>query len=343
MKVLITGGAGFIGSYFAETLIDMGHDIISLDIAPPSKAVDDVDYQIGDIRNAPRLRSLVDGVDAVLHLAAAHHDFGISESTFESVNVDGTRNLCDAMSDANVKHICFFSTVAVYGNEAVPPISEVSEPRPSSPYGVTKFRAEGVLENWTHQENDRKCLIIRPTVTFGAENYANMFSLIRQIEMKRYVKIGAGKNIKSLSYVENIVDAVIQIWLGDRPTRQQYQVFNYIDKPDLSSEQIADIIYDELGFKPPGLRIPFPLARALALPFDLAILLTGKNFPISGARIRKLAKDQTKYESQSIIDHGVSTKVPLEEGIRKMVRWYMKTGRHRKKSEIRRSIPSKLG
>ena len=113
---------------------------MSIDLAPPATSVDSVEYLIGDIRDKYRLRSVADGCEAILHLAAAHHDFGIDKETFRSVNVEGTRLVTEVASELSIKSICFYSSVAVYG-DVEPPVSEDSEPKPVSDYGITKWNA----------------------------------------------------------------------------------------------------------------------------------------------------------------------------------------------------------
>jgi len=180
---------------------------------------------------------------------------------------------------------------------------------------------------------------MRPTVTFGMGNFANMFTLIKQIESNRFLPVGAGTNIKSLSYVENIVDAVLTLWLASKPSQSSYRPFNYVCKPDLSSGEIANIIYEALGKKPPKIRVPYWLARALALPLDLVIAVTKKNLPVSGARIKKMAKSQTQFESQLIREAGFEQKISLREGIEKMVHWYVESGKVEAEKGIKRRLP----
>ena len=165
----------------------------------------------GDVRDIEAVREAVAGCDAVLHLAAAHHDFGINESTFFAVNKDGASVLCQAMDELGVRRVCFYSTVAVYGS-AAPPLTEETHPEPESHYGRSKLAGEKVFEAWTLQGDDRRALVIRPTVTFGPYNFANMYSLIRQIDRKQFFQAGKASNIKSLSYIENIMAATLWLW-----------------------------------------------------------------------------------------------------------------------------------
>ncbi|MEL7498518.1 MAG: NAD(P)-dependent oxidoreductase [Planctomycetota bacterium] len=348
MRILITGGTGFIGCYFVNELLSLGHSINVLDLHPfeegahgidPKTIVDDdrVRFFQGDVRDAETVREAIHECQAVLHLAAAHHDFGISEKTFDEVNIGAAQILCDAMDAVGIKQICFFSTVAVYG-ETEPPVDEDAQLDAISPYGKTKLGGEQIFQTWAEADSSRRCLTIRPTVTFGVGNFANMFTLIKQIESGMFLPVGDGKNIKSLSYVENIIDATVRQWL-DQPVDEPYKVYNYVCKPDLTSREIADIVYKALGKKTPSFRVPYLLARALALPMDLVIGVTGKNLPISGARIRKLAKAQTQYESDRIRDDGYQQRVTLEEGIQRMVQWYLDRGKEEAKQGVKRRLP----
>lgn len=333
MKIAVTGGSGFIGSYFYDLLSSQGHEVVILDLVPPHRPAPRATYVPGDIRDEGACRRAFAGCERVLHLAAAHHDFGIAREEYFSVNEGGTGVIARVMEELGITSACFYSTVAVYGT-APRPLTETSVPQPVSPYGQSKLAGEGVLRAWAEGKEGRTCLVIRPTVTFGPRNFANMYSLIRQIERKRFLPIGSGTNIKSLSYVENIVDATDYLWgLGEAGGKGRvgpgFHVFNYIDKPDLTSRQIVDAVYRSLGRRPPGFNVPLWFALLAGLPFDLAIAVTGKNLPVSTARMRKLC-EETKFEADKIRHAGFRPKHTLEEGIRRMVAWYEAEGRYQK-------------
>lgn len=328
MNILVTGGSGFIGRYFVESLAAAGDSVTILDLVTPEWDTGRARFVKGDIRDEALVRLVLPGHDAILHLAAAHHDFGIERETFFDVNQRGARVLCAAADAAGVTNVCFYSSVAVYGDTPEPRFED-SAKAPNSPYGESKLAGEAVFEQWTRAGGGRRCLVIRPTVTFGPRNYANMYTLIRQIYSGKFLQVGAGTNLKSLSYVENIVDATLFLWR--RPgAAAAFEVFNYIDKPDLESRQIAAAIYESLGKRPPRLKLPLGVALCAALPFDAVIAVTGKNLPVSSARIRKLASTQTKFESDKVFAAGYKPKVTLREGIDRMVKWYLAEGRHKK-------------
>ena len=120
----------------------------------------------------------------------------------------------------------------------------------------------------------------------------------------------------------------VKMFLMDKKELQPFEVFNYIDKPDLSSVEIAEQCYKSLGRKLPRWRPPTWLLLLCAKPFDLIIALTGKNVPVSTARVRKLFVDQTKFEAQKVIDAGFKAEASVREGIDRTAKWYTSTGKN---------------
>jgi nucleoside-diphosphate-sugar epimerase len=335
MKILITGGSGFIASHFYAPLLDAGYEVVNCDLIDPPPQAHGATFMRSDIRDQVGLRRAMAGCDAVLHLAAAHHDFGIAEPTFFDVNAAGAEVVCQAMDDQGITKVCFYSTVAVDGS-APPPHHEDAAVAPVSPYGSSKLAGETVFRHWTERGGGRRCLVIRPTATIGARHFANMYSLIRQIDSGHFWPVGKGQNVKSLAYVENLVEATIAVWLEETRARRPFDIFNYVDKPDLTSADIITTIHEALGRRPPRISVPYPLAMALALPFDLAIGMSGRNLPISRERIRKLATAETRFEAAKFSATGFRPRVSLKAGLTRMVQWYLAEGRNQ---QVARHLP----
>lgn len=324
-KVLVIGSSGFVGSHLEPMLTSMGVQMVRFDLYPDPHG--DHPTHIGDVRDVGALIEAMEGCTAVLNLAAAHHDFGIGTATFESVNVGGARAVCAAMEHHGITNLCFYSSVAVYGEHDTPP-DEHTACAPVNDYGRTKLAAEAIYRDW-EAAGDRRALIVRPAVVFGPRNYANLYKLIRQIDRRRFFPVGPGTNRKSMCYVPNLVQAIAYLW--GAPPRQpagEDEVYNYADKPDLASKDVIAQVYGALGRKAPRMHLPLPPIMLAAKPFDLLTRLTGKDLPITSARVEKLSEAETAFAADRIREVGYTPQHSLPAGITAMVQWYLREGRH---------------
>ncbi len=335
-RIVVLGGSGFIGSHIIPALVDAGLDVVNYDLYPPQRRLPDGVADLrGDIRDEARLTDALAGADAVLNLAAAHHDFGLTEATFTSVNVDGAAAITRAMSAAGVDNLCFYSSVAVYGEQPSAPTEE-TQPAPVNTYGRTKLAAEGVYRAWQDEApaGTRRVLIVRPAVVFGPGNTANMYRMIDQIARRRFVQVGPGANRKSMVYVENIVAAILHFWR--REPLVSPEVYNCVDTPDLTSRAIIARVYRALGRRVPALRLPLAPAIACARPLDWIAARTGRNLPITSERIAKVASAETVFSSERMREHGYVQARRIEAGIDEMVAWYTAAGR---RVRVREHLP----
>lgn len=322
MKVCVTGATGFIGYELCRRLEASGHHVVGLDLIPPEQGQHLPGFVAGDIRDPAAVRRAIAGCEAIFSLAAAHHDFGIEEATYFSVNRDGSQVICDEADRAGIRRICWYSSCAVYGSAASPK-AETTSPMPQGPYGASKLAGEAVFRAWVGRGEDRRALVIRPTITFGPGNVANMYSLIRQIASGRFVIAGRATNHKSLSYLENLLDATLYLW---NRGWSEMEVFNFVEKPDLTSREIAETVAAALGRSRPLPSIPLVLALAATLPFDVATAVTGRDFGVSSMRVRKLFAMETRFEANKLASTGFRSAVPVREGIRRMVQWWQQAG-----------------
>lgn len=320
-KILITGGSGFIGRYFVEKFPN--HDVVLFDIREPDYR-SHARYVQGDIRSELDVDAAMQGVELVIHLAAMHHDFGIADEEYFDTNTKGALVIAKAAKKHGVKKIINFSTVAVYGNLGNPgPTSEETPPSPQSAYGKSKLEAETIFKDWATETNGN-LVIVRSTVVFGAWNLANVLNLIKAIDTGVYVHVGDGNSIKALAYVENIVDAALFALSKDEIG---ICLFNYVDTPSLTNREIANMQASMLG-KKIQIHVPLWFAILMAIPFDLAIALTGKNMSISSKRVKKFCT-QTNHGASKIREMGFQPRVSMQDGMQKMIRWYLSTKKNR--------------
>lgn len=307
MNILLTGGSGFVGSNLINQLrsnpkyqilnIDKKGSIWHKDI---TNIIDINDNKIDEIKFNP---------DTIIHLAAEHRDDVNPKSLYYDVNVNGTKNIINLAKSRNTKSIIFFSSVAVYGF-AKKGTNESGDINPFNEYGSTKWLAEIELKKWHNEDpTNRKLVIIRPTVIFGPRNRGNFYNLINQIASSRFLKIGSGKNFKSLAYIDNVVDFVS----STINFKSGYHCYNYVDKPDMDMNQVISTIYKALGKKEPIMKIPYSLGLIMAKMVDFISMISGKKFSISSVRIKKFCSD-TSFES-SIEKTGYIRQKELQEAI----------------------------
>ena len=150
MRVLVTGGAGFIGAHLANTLHQNGVSVRVLDnlsSGDNANLLPGINFSRGDVRDIPKLWSLLQGVDVVFHLAAL---VSVPASVlyprdYNDVNVGGTVALLEACRDVGVKRVVLASSATVYGDQKVQPVTEDLPPNPAVPYAVSKLAAERYL------------------------------------------------------------------------------------------------------------------------------------------------------------------------------------------------------
>jgi nucleoside-diphosphate-sugar epimerase len=322
MKIAITGDSGFIGSYLTRYLIEQGHTVVGIDINPVKKYEIRYHAVTGDILDAAALEKLPEGIECIIHLAAAHKDFGIPKDEYYRVNVDGIRSLLRFASQRQIQKFIFYSTVAVYGNNQ--PSNETTTPEPNNHYGGSKLEAEKVLQSWTSEHAGRESVILRPTVVFGPLNVANIFKLIKQVCDGNFIWVGDGRNIKSVTYVENLVGATSFLLPLLKPG---VTIYNYSDEPHMQTRDLVALIARLSGKRVPSFRIPMSAALFAAGLFDILGKLSGYDFPITSARIKKF-NTSTEHRSDKIRAAGYHPSHTIEEGLRKNIQWYAENKHH---------------
>lgn len=305
-KITIIGGSGFVGTNLCRALALKQQDFEILDLKLSNEFEDKC--KIADVRDPQSLRASITG-DVVINLAAVHRDDVQDKSQYQRTNVDGAANVATVCADLGINKIVFTSSVAVYGF-ATPGTDENGEIKPFNEYGRTKYEAEKRLINW-YEEGNRKLIIVRPTVIFGEGNRGNVYNLFKQISSGVFVMIGDGKNKKSMAYIGNVVEFLIQCIQSE----EDFKVYNYIDTPDLTINELVSIarrtLHDKKG---PGFHLPYIIGLLAGYIADGISKVTGKRLPISSIRVKKF-KSTTEFKSNKQELDGFMPPYSLQEGI----------------------------
>ena len=315
MTIVIVGGSGFIGTHLTRRLQAEGQDVRIVDVVP-SRLMPEASVA-ADVRDEDALRRVFADASAVVLLAAEHRDDVRDPSRYYSVNVDGMTAVCRAAECADVSRIIFTSSVAVYDFGASHPIDELTTPAPTNHYGRSKLLAEQVLERWRKSSDDRRAVIVRPTAVLGEGSKGNIRTLIASIRAGRFVMVGRGRNRKSLCYVGNLV-SLLALLLRETPKEL---TVNAVDKPDFTMGALVRFIRKELGVARliDRVRVPYSVAVAGGQAAALAGRVLGREVQTTALRIRKF-RTETMVESKVFGQMPLEPRVPLEEGLRSMIR-----------------------
>ena len=252
----------------------------------------------------------------VVNLAAEHRDDVRQESLYDEVNVVGVENICAAANKNHVKTIIFTSSVAVYGF-ALLGTDETGKISPFNAYGRTKYEAELVYRTWQEEKpHDRTLVIVRPTVVFGEGNRGNVYNLLKHVASGWFVMVGNGKNKKSMAYVENVA-AYLEHTLFFRPG---IHVYNYVDKPDFTMNDLVATFQQTLG-KPRKIlfRLPYGLGYVCGVGFDALAAIFGRSFAVSLMRIKKFCSNSVF--NAAVAQTGFVAPVPLAEALKRTVKY----------------------
>ena len=256
-RVLVTGGAGFIGSNLARGLLERGDEVRVLDnFSTGSRAnLDGPDIQLveGELRSYERVHNAVRGVEVVFHLGGLG---SVPRSvqdplTTSAVNVEGTLNVLLAARDEGVRRVVFASSSSVYGSTAALPAQESGPVDPISPYGVAKLAAERYCVSFSRVYDSFETVVLRYFNVFGPRQnpfsqYAAAVPLfITSIAEGRPVTVfGDGEQSRDFTYVANVVDANLRA--AEAPEANG-RIFNVAAGAPHSVNELADTIGALLG------------------------------------------------------------------------------------------------
>ncbi len=316
MNITLIGGSGFVGTRLLGLLGEQPEKYTLRNIDKRQSHFFPHVTQLADVRDAEALREKIAGSDVVVLLAAEHRDDVSPVSLYYDVNVGGMKNVLEAMLATGVRRLVFTSSVAVYGLNKENP-DETHPADPFNHYGKSKWQAEEVLQQWHAEHPDFNIGILRPTVIFGERNRGNVFNLLRQISSGRFLMIGGGRNRKSMAYVGNIVSFIR--FLIDEKT-EGYNVYNYVDKPDFTMNELVFHVSEVLGKHIPTTHVPYWLGMLGGKCFDLLAAITRKKLTISSVRVKKFCAT-TQFDARKAHAPGFSAPYTLGQGLERTLRF----------------------
>jgi dTDP-glucose 4,6-dehydratase len=310
--ILVTGAAGFIGSFLTEKFAKMGacvkafvkynsrNDIGCLNFLP-KKILDDIEIIMGDLRNADALKNTFKNTDIVIHLGAVisiPYSYIRPEEVVET-NVLGTLNVLTSAKDANVERVVHASTSEVYGTARYIPIDEEHPLQAQSPYSASKIAADKLVESFYRTYN-LPVVTIRPFNTYGPRQSTRAIipAIIVQMLTKNNIQIGALKPVRDFTYIDDMINAFLKIVLKDGIEGETINIGSGVG---VSVEHLVNLIKK--------------IVRK-----DVKVVVNKKRLRPPFSEVERLIADTKK--ARAVLDW--KPKVTLENGLKRTVRWFEK-------------------
>ena len=326
MKVLLTGGSGFLGSYVAEQLAAEGHSVRAL-VRPRSdkrvlEKLPGVEFAAGAIEDRSSLTSAVEGVDAVVHVAGIVK--ARKPADFFAVNAQGTRNLLDAvLARGGLRRFVYVSSLAAVGPSLDgTPVADDAEPRPVTHYGRSKLEAERMV---LAAGGQLPVTVIRPPVIYGPRDRETLafFTSVRNGVLPM---TGDGLNTLSVIYVADCAAAIVRaVTAADAPSGRTYFVEDgavYVWREALADIEAA---LGRRAFVRVGM--PLGVVRVAAAATQLWGALTNTAQMLTLDKVNELTQPHWVCSGEGARrDLGWTAKVQWQQGVQESVKWYREQG-----------------
>ncbi|WP_456367001.1 NAD-dependent epimerase/dehydratase family protein [Thermococcus sp.] len=263
MRVLVTGGAGFIGSHLVDALMETGNEVRVLDDLSAG-SLDNIkrwlnnerfEFIKGDMRDSGTVKEAVEGVEAVFHLAA-NPEVRIGAQSPELIyetNVLITYNLLNALRDSSVQYLIFTSSSTVYGDAELIPTPENYAPlEPISVYGGAKLAAEALISGYAHTFGFRALIFRLANIIGERSNHGVIYDFINKLRKnpEELEILGDGTQRKSYLHVSDTVEGMLKIFEYFGKGSKTVDFYNLGNDDWITVGEIAEIVSEEMGLKP---------------------------------------------------------------------------------------------
>jgi len=335
MKVLVTGGSGFLGINLVRYLLGRGYDVRVIDIAPfdyPEKS--EIEFMLGDIRDMNAVDKAVKDVDVVVHAAAALPLY--TKKEILDTNYRATFHVLDAARQYGIKRCVYISSTAVYGIPDHHPLKEDDMLIGVGPYGNAKIKSEKLCEQF---RSEGMCIsILRPKSFIGPERLG-IFALFYSwaLDAKDFPLLGNGKNKYQLLDVDDLC-AAIHLCLT-KPKNKVNDVFNIGAEVFSSMKHDFQAVLNYAGFS--KRIIMFPAGPAI---LALKVLEFFKLSPLYAWVYETAAKDSYVSIDKAKKQLGYTPKYSNKQALIRNYAWYRTHRReYDKKSGVSHRVPWKQG
>ena len=330
MRLLVTGGTGFIGSHLAEAGRRRGAEVVVLGLTdrPEEQANAELLSRMGaevlpgSITDAELCSRAARGATHIFHLAVAMREGGKSDEFFESINLDGTRHLLQASVAERVERFVYCSTIGIYGHRAPGITSEASPLAPGNIYERTKVSAEGLVRDFA-KNCGLPAVVLRPADVYGPRDQ-RLLKMFKGVSRGRFPLFGSGKGRRHMVYVDDVVSAFFKACERDEGIGEGLIVAG---PRACTLRELLDEVTAATGSPRFGVRLPLaPMLGIAAVVEDVCAALA-LDPPIYRRRMDFFHSDSEFDTSKARRLLGWEPKVDLREGIRRTLEsWELGAG-----------------
>lgn len=338
----ITGATGFVGKHLVKKLAYDGHNIKILvrkssDIS--NLRIQNVDFVYGDVRDQSSFVSALHGIDVVYHLAGIVTDWAPLD-LFESVHVEGTKNVLEAANIAKVKLFIHMSTLDVLEKTKLANnhymISEDSPySKSDSPYIRTKITAEKFVISYSKQKK-LNYVVARPVWIYGPGDRVFFPEIAYQMKKGSMVYIGSPNNLIQMIYIDNLINCLVRF---ANESRFWGHTISLHDSEQITLKEICDYLTEKLNLKRVSLVLPYSLAYIVAVGYEFfGHLFAAKKRPLlTRTAVEMLGQNvEIKANQSDNLLKGIS-RVTMKDGLARSIDWLGQNNL----ANLRREKPSK--
>ena len=326
MRVLVTGGTGFVGSHLVRRLLAKGLDVVSLDKSPglfdDELRTSGATLISGSVTEPEDVNRAMEGCELVYHLASPFGDLLQPDAVYWDIEVNGTRHVLEAAERHRVRRVIHCSTQGVHGIIDRPPGDENSPLAPRDYYCYSKVEGERVCQEFISKGMD--IVIIRPTSVYGPGDTRGWLKLYRMVESGWFLMIGDGTTMNHPVYVENLVD-IFEL-AADKPGAKG-RVYLAGDDKSVSLTELVHGVGKALGSDVRIVRFPFyQIAWLGSGVIEVLFKAIGIKPPVFRRRLSWFKTNRAFRIDRAKDELGYQPRVPLSEGLTRTAHWYRNSG-----------------
>lgn len=324
MKVLVTGGTGFVGSHLVPELLRRGITcrLLTRSIASVRhRFPGEVEFCEGDVTRAETLEGVAQGVTHVIHMAAEGHVTAMSDEalrSFVNVNVRGTDNLLRACSGYGILRFVHFSSTAAMGRiNKAGRIDERDTPQPATPYQQSKLASERAARE-TGRHLGIPVVILRPCMIYGPGGKGEFYKFCRLMAKGMFPRVGLGANLTPLVHVRDVVQSAMLALEKGLPD----SVYLVASERSLPMAEMRRLILKHWGGRAMYPYVPLWAMLAFAWGFEQLGQITGKAPLVTRRNVLSTVASREFSIEKAQKELGYQPTVPFDQGIGETVAWY---------------------